>query len=68
MRSYLQATNPVEYLTGADQETIIAVYSKLAARKSIENDSVAVIRWLDRTLIQIMRKYSTYKKGDKNSF
>jgi protein transport protein SEC23 len=68
IRNYLDKSNAIQYLGGADQETIIAVYSKLAARKSMEVDSVAVIRWLDRTLIQIMRKYSNFRKGDKASF
>lgn len=68
IRNYLDKSNPIQYLGGADQETIIAVYSKLAGRKSMEVDSVAVIRWLDRSLIQIMRKFSNYRKGDKASF
>lgn len=68
VRNYLDKSNSIQYLGGVDQETVIAVYSKLAARKSTEVDPVAVIRWLDRTLIQVMRKYSNYRKGEKANF
>ena len=68
LRSYLDQPTPLQFLGSVDQETVIAVYSKLAARKSIETDSVAVIRWLDRVLISTMKKYSTFRKGDKGSF
>lgn len=68
VRNYLDKSNSIQYLGGVDQETSIAVFGKLAARKSTEVDPVAVIRWLDRILIQVMRKYCNYRKGDKASF
>jgi protein transport protein SEC23 len=68
VRSYLDQSTPIQFLGGVDQETVIAVYSKLAARKSFETDSIPVIRWLDRVLISTMKKFSNFRKGDKGSF
>lgn len=68
VRNYLEKSNHIQYLGGLDQETVIAVYAKLAARKSLESDTVPVIRWLDRILILLMKKFSNYRKNDKNSF
>lgn len=68
VRNYLEKSNALQYLVGVDQETVIAVYSKMAARRSMDIDPVAVIRWLDRTLINIMKKYSQFRKGVVESF
>lgn len=68
VRNFLEKTNALQYLVGVDQETTIAVYSKMAARRSTEIDPVAVIRWLDRSLISIVKKFSQYRKGSKEGF
>jgi protein transport protein SEC23 len=68
LRSNLDSNNIVQFLGGVDQETVIAVLGKMAARKSLEMDSIPVIRWLDRILILVLKRFCDFKKSDKATF
>ena len=47
---------------------MIALYAKLAAKKSSKIDPLPVVRWLDRHLILIIKKFTNFRKGNQSSF
>lgn len=51
-----------------DQEAAIAVYGKLAGLKSEELEPMPIIRWLDKHLILMMRRFSSYRSNQPGSF
>jgi len=64
-------TNPDdlrELAYGFDQETAAVLISRWAIYKTFSEDSMDVIRWLDRTLIKLVSRFAEYRKDDVNSF
>jgi len=57
-----------EMAYGFDQETAAVVMSRLAVHKTLSEDSIDVIRWLDRMLIKLVARFAEYKKDDPSSF
>ena len=42
--------------------------SRLAVHKTLSEESMDVIRWLDRMLIKLVAKFADFKKDDAGSF
>ncbi len=57
-----------ELAFGFDQETAAVILSRLAIFKTFSEDSMDVIRWVDRTLIKLVGRFADFKKDDPNSF
>lgn len=57
-----------ELAYGFDQETAAVLLARQAIYKTFSEDSMDVIRWLDRTLIKLVSRFADYKKDDINSF
>lgn len=42
--------------------------ARYAVHKTLAEESIDVIRWLDRMLIKLVGKFAEYKKDDPSSF
>jgi protein transport protein SEC23 len=51
-----------------DQEAATALMARVATLKANKEDNHDVLRWIDRMLIMLCKKYGNYNKGDSNSF
>ena len=57
-----------EMAYGFDQETAAVLLSRYSIYKTFTEDSMDVIRWLDRMLIKLVARFAEYKMDDPNSF
>jgi protein transport protein SEC23 len=57
-----------EMAYGFDQETAAVLLSRYSIFKTFTEDSMDVIRWLDRMLIKLVARFAEYKKDDPKSF
>jgi len=53
---------------GFDQETAAVLMARFAVWKTENEDSLDVLRWLDRMLIRLVAKFADYRKDDPSSF
>ncbi|CDJ28993.1 protein transport protein Sec23, putative [Eimeria mitis] len=53
---------------GFDQEAAAVLMARLAVFKTETEDSLDVLRWLDRKLIRLVSRFADYQKDDPNSF
>lgn len=60
--------NLAELTPGFDQEAAAVLMTRYAFFKNESEDSIAVLRWLDRSLINLISKFADYQKNDANSF
>lgn len=42
--------------------------TRYAVHKTLSEESIDVIRWMDRMLIKLVAKFAEYKKDEPNSF
>lgn len=56
-RPFVPFDNPLEMLAHVDQFSVISTFAKLAAFKVFEYDNVTLIRYLDKTLISILKTF-----------
>eukprot|EP00919_Chromeraceae_sp_WS-2016_P047695 GHVR01113017.1.p1 GENE.GHVR01113017.1~~GHVR01113017.1.p1 ORF type:complete len:760 (+),score=146.04 GHVR01113017.1:67-2346(+) len=54
--------------TGFDQEAAAALMSRLAVVKTETEESLDVLRWLDRMLIRLVSRFADYRKDHPSSF
>jgi len=57
-----------EMAYGFDQEAAAVLTSRQAVYNTQGQESMDVIRWLDRLLIKLVNRFADYKKDDPNSF
>lgn len=57
-----------EMAYGFDQETAAVLLTRYSIFKTYSEDSMDVIRWLDRMLIKLVARFAEYKKDDPKSF
>jgi protein transport protein SEC23 len=57
-----------EMAYGFDQETAAVLMARYSVFKTISEESMDVIRWLDRMLIKLVARFAEYKKDDPSSF
>lgn len=57
-----------EMAYGFDQQTAAVLMARYAIFKTFTEDSMDVIRWLDRMLIKLVARFADYKKDDAASF
>ena len=57
-----------EMAYGFDQETAAVLMARYSVYKTLAEESIDVIRWLDRMLIKLVARFAEYKKDDPGSF
>uniref|UniRef100_A0A5K3F045 Protein transport protein SEC23 n=1 Tax=Mesocestoides corti TaxID=53468 RepID=A0A5K3F045_MESCO len=68
-RQWIDATSQHPYLVaGFDQEAAAVLISRIAMFKAETADGRDALRWLDRQLIKLCRKFGEYHKDDASSF
>jgi protein transport protein SEC23 len=60
--------NLTQMAYGFDQETAAVVMSRQSVFKAQSEESIDVIRWLDRMLIKLVARFAEYKKDEPSSF
>lgn len=65
---YTSTNNVSRILSGFDQETAAVIMARLAMHKSQSESSIDILRWLDRSLIRLVKKFCDYQKNLPNTF
>ena len=63
-----EANNLAKFIAGFDQETAAVAMARYAIFKSEAEESIDVIRWLDRTLIRLAARFGEYQKELPHTF
>ena len=66
--SYVEPGNISKVISGFDQETAAVVMARWAVCKSETEETIDVIRWLDRTLIRLVKKFGEYQTDMPHTF
>lgn len=67
LSSNLQENN-YEVAQGFDQEAATVLLAKIAIIKGYKEESIEVLRWVDKSLIQLTTRFAEYTKDEPNSF
>ena len=57
-----------ELAYGFDQETAAVLMTRYAVFNTMTQETMDVIRWLDRMLIKLVARFADFKKDDPSSF
>jgi protein transport protein SEC23 len=57
-----------EMAYGFDQETAAVIMARYSVFKTLTEESMDVIRWLDRMLIKLVARFAEYKKDEPSTF
>ena len=60
--------NKYEVAQGFDQEAAVVLLTKMAIWKSDTEDRIDVLRWVDKSLINLMQRFAEYNKDVPASF
>ncbi|GIX63798.1 protein transport protein SEC23, putative [Babesia caballi] len=60
--------NLADLVPGFDQETAAVLMARYAFYKSESENSMAVVKWLDKTLISLISQFADFQKKDVHSF
>ena len=60
--------NKYEVAQGFDQEAAVVLLTKIAIWKSNIEDRIDVLRWVDKSLINLMQRFAEYKKDFPTTF
>lgn len=60
--------NISKFISGFDQETAAVVMARWAVAKSEAEETIDVIRWVDRTLIRLVKKFGEYQQEMPHTF
>ena len=60
--------NKYEVAQGFDQQAAVVLLTKMAIWKSDTEDKIDVLRWVDKSLINIMQRFAIYNKDVPESF
>jgi len=61
-------SNKYEVSQSFDQDAAIVMIARLCVERGYKEDSIEVLRWLDKSLIRLMNKFADYKVDDPSSF
>ena len=53
---------------GFDQETAAVIVARYSVHMCLQQETMDVIRWIDRMLIKLTARFAEYKKDDPSSF
>lgn len=65
---YIDANDPIKMIQGFDQETTAVALARWAVYRTESEDTIDVVRWIDRQLIKFMKKFSEYRFDVAKSF
>ena len=65
---YAEQGNIAKVISGFDQETAAVIMARWAVSKSENEETIDVIRWLDRTLIRLVKKFGEYQSDLPHTF
>jgi len=65
---WADSTQMTEIARGFDQEAAAVLMARIAAHKTLTEESFDILRWIDRMLIRLMSKFAEYKNDDPTSF
>ena len=60
--------NKYEVAQSFDQEASAVLIAKMAIDKNIKEERIEVLRWIDKTLIQLTSRFAEYNKDEPSSF
>ena len=66
--AYAETANLARVISGFDQETATVIMARWAVSKTESEDDIDVIRWLDRTLIRMVKKFGEYQPELPHTF
>jgi protein transport protein SEC23 len=67
-RAWTDGTNTQHITAGFDQEAAAVVLARLATHKMEHEEEFDPMRWLDRKLINLAKRFGEYRKDDPQSF
>eukprot|EP00828_Plagiopyla_frontata_P044585 TRINITY_DN7320_c0_g3_i7.p1 TRINITY_DN7320_c0_g3~~TRINITY_DN7320_c0_g3_i7.p1 ORF type:complete len:463 (-),score=50.67 TRINITY_DN7320_c0_g3_i7:349-1737(-) len=67
-RKFANDVNMSELARGFDQEAACVAMARLSAIKTETDENIDVLKWLDRSLIRVVQKFSQFRKNDPSSF
>lgn len=62
------ASNKYEVAQSFDQEAAAVVIARMCVEKGYKEDRIDVLRWLDKSLINLTTRFAEYNKDDPKSF
>eukprot|EP00727_Mastigamoeba_balamuthi_P007910 m51a1_g374 Sec23B (743) ;mRNA; r:638211-640770 len=66
-RPLVSDPNGAAVLQSFDQDVAVALTARLAVEKSYAEGEAATVRWLDRTLVQQLALFATFRRDNANS-
>ena len=60
--------NKYEVAQGFDQQAAVVLLTKMAIWKSDTEDRIDVLRWVDKSLINVLQRFALYNKDSPESF
>ncbi|KRW99808.1 Zinc finger, Sec23/Sec24-type [Pseudocohnilembus persalinus] len=67
-RKFADVSNNHDLQLGFDQEAACVAMARWGIWKCEQEESLEVLKWLDRTLIRLVSKFGDYKRDDPSSF
>jgi len=67
-RAWTDGTNTQHITAGFDQECAAVVLARLATHKMEFEEEFDAMRWIDRKLINLSKRFGEYRKDDSQSF
>ncbi|KAK3267011.1 hypothetical protein CYMTET_24406, partial [Cymbomonas tetramitiformis] len=67
-RAWTDGTNTQHLVAGFDQEASAVLLGRLAAFKMENDDEFDPMRWIDRKLINVAKRFGEFRKDDPQSF
>eukprot|EP00358_Blepharisma_japonicum_P004818 CAMPEP_0202941716 /NCGR_PEP_ID=MMETSP1395-20130829/1842_1 /ASSEMBLY_ACC=CAM_ASM_000871 /TAXON_ID=5961 /ORGANISM="Blepharisma japonicum, Strain Stock R1072" /LENGTH=634 /DNA_ID=CAMNT_0049637183 /DNA_START=343 /DNA_END=2247 /DNA_ORIENTATION=- len=64
----VESGNIAKFISGFDQETAAVIMARWAVSKSETEETIDVIRWIDRTLIRLVKKFGEYQQEMPHTF
>lgn len=65
---YIDASDTLKMITGFDQETTAVALARWAVFRTESEETIDVVRWIDRQLIKFMKKFAEYRFDVPKSF
>jgi protein transport protein SEC23 len=62
------SSNKFEVAGSFDQEAAAVLFARMCVEKGYKEESIEVLRWLDKGLIRLITKFAEYNKDDVKSF
>lgn len=65
---YVESGNISKLVSGFDQEVAAVIMARWAVCKSESEETIDVVRWVDRTLIRLVKKFGEYQQDLPHTF